>query len=895
MIVTVSQNRVAALPEEATGISGLWDLDALQLLSRLETSSAGLTADAANARLAGSVATRLRRKRRSDVAILLAQFNNPIILLLAVSAVLSYLLDDATNAWIILAILLASGLLGFWQERSAANAVARLLAMIETKTTVLRDGVPVEIPLPDVVGGDVVLLRAGTLIPGDCRLLESNSLFVDEATLTGESFPVEKSVGVLPSETPLSRRANVLFLGTHVISGTATAVVVRTGRSTEFGQVSSRLEQRPPETGFERGLRNFGNLLIKVTLVLVIVVFAVNVYFKRPVVESLLFALALAVGMTPQLLPAITSIVLASGAKAMAEAQVIVKQLLAIENFGSMDVLCSDKTGTLTEGIVQLHSAENLAGEQSEKVLRLAYLNAAFETGFKNPIDEAVRSFREFDLSGVRKLDENPYDFVRKRLSLLVDDQGTALIITKGALANVVEVCDFAESPAGDIVPIASQRESITRRFTELSEQGFRVLGLASRAMTGTQVDDCVGLISRNALASGSDGQATFEPDASAFRLMVSEQSVARINNSDEREMTFLGFLVFFDPPKAGIAETLRQLEQLGIGLKIITGDNRAVARTVGRQVGIREPRILTGSELRRLSDDALRTQARNVDLFAEVEPNQKERIILALQKSGHIVGYLGDGINDASALHAADVGISVASAVDVAREAAQVVLLNKDLGVLVQGVREGRKTFANTLKYVFFSVSANFGYMFSIAIASLLLPFLPLLPVQILMVNLLADFPAMALATDSVDPEVIDRPRRWDVRALTRFMLMFGLSSSTFDFLTFGCLLLGYKATIAEFRTGWWIVSVMTGVVIMLAVRTQRPFFRSQPGRWLLIAASSVAVVAVLLPFSPFAAALEFVPPSLSLFAIIAGIAVLYGITMELLKRIYFRRQPSH
>lgn len=844
---------MAALPEDATGISnsGLWGLEASELLLQLETSSSGLSNDVAAERFARNGATRLRSQRRSDVAILLAQFNNPIILLLAVSAVLSYLLDDATNAWIILAILLASGLLGFWQERSAANAVARLLAMIETKTTVLRDGVAVEIPLQDVVPGDVVLLRAGTLIPGDCRLLESNNLFVDEAALTGESFPVEKSVGVLPLDAPLSRRTNVLFLGTHVISGTATAVVVRTGQSTEFGQVSSRLEQRPPETGFERGLRNFGNLLIKVTLVLVIVVFAVNVYFKRPVVESLLFALALAVGMTPQLLPAITSVVLASGARAMAEAQVIVKQLLAIENFGSMDVLCSDKTGTLTEGVVQLHAAECPAGVHSEKVLRLAYLNAVFETGFANPIDEAVRSFREFDLTGVRKLDENPYDFVRKRLSLLVDDRGTTLIITKGALANVVEVCDSAESPTGEIVPIQSQHESILRRFTELSEQGYRVLGLASR-----------------------------------------ELSVTRISNTDEREMTFLGFLVFFDPPKAGISETLQQLKQLGIGLKIITGDNRAVARTVGRQVGVREPRILTGSELRRLSDTALRTQARDVDLFAEVEPNQKERIILALQKSGYIVGYLGDGINDASALHAADVGISVASAVDVAREAAQVVLLNKDLGVLVHGVREGRKTFANTLKYVFFSLSANFGYMFSMAVASLLLPFLPLLPVQILMVNLLADFPAMALATDSVDPEVIERPRRWDVRALTRFMLIFGLSSSTFDFLTFGCLLLGYKATIAEFRTGWWIVSVLTGVIIMLAVRTQRPFFRSQPGRWLLIAAGSIAAVAVLLPFSPFAETLEFVPPSISLFEIIAGIAILYGITMELMKRLYYRTQ---
>lgn len=746
-----------------------WDLGEDELLRQLETTPAGLPSHVAAERLAKS-GVRRRQRRRSSWTILLSQFNSPIILLLLGSAVLSFLLDDTTNALIILVILVTSGLLSFWQESSAADAVAKLLAVIETKAKVRRDGLELEVPLNQVVTGDVVQLRAGDLIPGDSRILESQDLFVDEAALTGESFPSEKSAAVLPSGTLISQRTNSVFLGTHVVSGTATIVIARTGHETELGQVAERLEQRPPESGFERGLRNFGNLLIKVTLVLVIVVFAVNVYFQRPVIESLLFALALAVGMTPQLLPAITSVVLAAGAKAMAREQVIVKQLLSIENFGSMDVLCSDKTGTLTVGTVRMHAAQDLTGQPSDNVLRYAYLNAVFETGFTNPIDAAIREFREFDLTNIRRLDEIHYDFVRKRLSVLVDDQGSSVMITKGALANVLKVCTKAETKDG-IVSLEDCREDINRQFNELGNQGFRVLGLAYRHMEVTSID-----------------------------------------KADEAQMTLAGFLVFFDPPKPEISGTLNQLERLGIRLKIITGDNQVVATAVSRQVGILKPDsdehsvVMCGDELRRISDEALRKRVGDVVLFAEIEPNQKERIILALKKSGHVVGYLGDGINDASALHAADVGISVASAVDVAREAAQVVLLKQDLSVLVQGVREGRSTFANTLKYVFVSISANFGYMFSMAVASLFLPFLPLLPAQILLINLLADFPAMTLATDSVDPELIDRPRRWDVKAVTRFMLMFGLSSSSFDFLTFVSLLWDTRPALSNFeRAGLW------------------------------------------------------------------------------------------
>lgn len=826
-----------------------WSIETDRLLQELETTAEGLTQSEAEDRL--SRASKLKRRRHSAWSLLGDQFKSPIIILLFCSAILSYALDDRTNACIIFVILIASGLLGFWQEWGAADAVAKLLGMIETRATVLRDGQEREVPLEAVVAGDVIRLRAGALIPSDCRLLTSRDLYLNEAVLTGESFPAEKSVTVLPEATPLGRRINALYLGTHVISGMGTAVVAATGRETEFGRISERLEHKQPETGFERGLRHFGQLLIKIVLVITVAVFAVKVGIQdRPLVESLLVGLALAVGMTPQLLPAITSVVLAAGAKSMSRQQVIVKQLLAIENLGSMTVLCSDKTGTLTEGVIQLQDTLDVAGQPSERVLRLAWLNAYFQAGFENPIDRSIRDKQTFDISGIEKLDEIPYDFIRKRLSVRIRQKdGRRLLITKGALANILECCVQAETAAGDIVDLESQQEKIDRRFAEMSDEGLRVLGLAVR-----------------------------------------ENNAEHISRADERDMTFLGFLVFADPPKADAKATLQQLRDLGVRLKVITGDNRAVAASISHRVGIESPVIVTGSDLRTLSEEAVRQRVHEADVFAEVEPNQKEQIILALKHSGHVVGYLGDGINDASALHAADVGISVATAVDVAREAAQVVLLKQDLGVLVQGVREGRRTFANTLKYVFFAIAANFGYMFSLAVASLFLKFEPLLASQILLVNLLADFPAMALATDSVDPEQIHRPRRWDIRFVTRFMLSFGLTSSCFDFLTFAVMYLLYGSNEGIFHTGWFVESTLTGLMIMLVIRTQRPFFRSSPGKLLSFACLVIALVTLLLPYSPFAAALEFVTPPPLLLPIVVGITLLYGVGMEFVKRFFYR-----
>jgi Mg2+-importing ATPase len=829
-----------------------WSVPSLELLRQLQTTPQGLMSDEVQQRLLRYGSNLLKPKKKSDaLTLLLAQFKSPIILILIFAAGLSFFLHNPIDATIILVIVLVSGFLGFWQERGAANAVEKLYAIVQIKTTVVRNGDSKEVPIEDVVPGDIVLIKASDVIPGDCLLLESKDLFVDEAALTGETYPVEKSIGILPPETPLSQRTNSLFMGTHVVSGSARAVVIRTGKETEFGKVSERLKLRPPETEFEHGVKHFGYLLMEITLVLVIAVFAINVYFARPVLESFLFALALAVGLTPQLLPAIISINLAHGAKRMALNKVIVKRLASIENFGSMNVLCSDKTGTLTEGVVKLHSALNVDGHESEKVLLYAFLNASYETGFMNPIDEAIRKHRQIDLSGYKKRDEVPYDFIRKRLSILISKGDTHLMVTKGALSNVLAVCSSAEIAEERIVDIFTIKEQVQQQFEEFSRKGFRTLGVAYKDV-------------------GSDTVITREQEA---------------------DMTFLGFLILFDPPKPGIIETIRELKHLGVSLKIITGDNRLLASNVSQQVELLNPHILTGGDLHQMGDGALLKRVNDVDVFAEVEPNHKERIILALKKAGHVVGYMGDGINDASALHIADVSISVDSAVDVAKEAADIVLLEKDLAVLVQGVREGRRTFANTLKYVFMASSANFGNMFSMAGASLFLPFLPLLPKQILLTNLLTDFPEMTIATDTVDRELVEKPRRWNIQFIRNFMLTFGILSSVFDYLTFGVLLMILHATTDQFRTGWFLESVISASVMVLVIRTRRSFFRSKPGKYLLMATLLIVVVTILFPFTPLAGLLGFQPLPITILLVIGMIVVLYMIAAEIAKKSFYKR----
>lgn len=828
-----------------------WSLSVAETVQLLGTSEEGLRAEDARQRLASHGSNVLKPQARSNaLMLLLGQFKSPLVLLLLSATALSFFLHEPVNALIVLAIVVASGVLGFWQEHSASSAVEKLLASVQIRATALRDASPQDIPVEEIVPGDVVVLNAGDLVPGDCLIVESNDLFVDEATLTGETYPAEKLAAVLAVETPLAQRTNALWMGTHVVGGSARALVVVTGKLTAFGKVSERLKLRPEETEFEHGIRRFGYFLMEVTLVLVMVIFAINLYLARPLLESVLFSLALAVGLTPQLLPAIISINLAQGAKRMAQAKVIVKRLASIENFGSMNVICCDKTGTLTEGVVRVQAALDVAGNPRDEVLLHAYLNAAYETGYSNPIDEAIRTHRRFDLSNYSKLDEIPYDFLRKRLSILIAHDDSRLLVTKGALQNVLDVCSTAAGDAGRVVGIASVREQIQKHLEEFSAKGFRTLGVASKDM-------------------GSD---------------------AVVTKSDEAGMTFLGFVVLSDPLKPEIVDTIANLERLGVRLKVITGDNRLVATSVSRQLGLLGPEIIAGPELHHLSDGALLNRVAAVDVFAEIEPNQKERIILALRKAGNVVGYMGDGINDASALHAADVGISVESAVDVAKEAADIVLLEKDLGVLVEGVREGRTTFANTLKYVFMATSANFGNMFSMAGASVLLSYLPLLPAQVLLTNLMTDFPEMTIATDSVDSEMVDHPRRWDIAAIRKFMFTFGLVSSVFDFLTFGTLLFILRASQGQFRTGWFIESVVSASLIVLVIRSRKPFFKSRPAKYLLTATLLTVVVTVALPYTPLGGLFGFTPVPLSFLLLIAMIVAMYIVSAEIAKAVFYR-----
>lgn len=829
-----------------------WSIHQTDLLTGLDARPEGLSDEDAKQRLINFGANLLKPQKRSDVlSLLIAQFKNPIILTLIFAAGLSFFLQDSVNALIILFIVLISGLLGFWQEWGAVDAVEKLLAMVGVKTTVLRDGKTKDVPLESVVPGDILILSAGDAVPADSLILESKDFFADEATLTGETYPVEKEAGLLPAETPLSGRTNCIFMGTHAISGTAKAVAVFTGKQAEFGKISERLKLRPQETEFERGIHKFGYFLLEVTLALVALVFAINVYFHKPVLDSFLFSLALAVGLTPQLLPAIISINLAHGAKNMARQKVIVKRLAAIENFGSMDVLCSDKTGTLTEGKVEMHSALNLDNYESDKISFYAYLNAFFEQGFSNPLDVAILAYKEQDTSGYKKIDEVPYDFIRKRLSVLVEREGKYLMVTKGTLPNIISVCSLAEKPDESKVSIAGVAQKIMRRYEILSSQGFRILGLAYKDMDGESV----------------------------------------INKNAEQDMIFLGFLLFTDPPKKGVAEAISSLKQLGVSLKIITGDNRLVASRVGHDIGMTGARILSGSDIHKISDEALLRQVVETDIFAEIEPNHKERIILALRKAGHVVGYMGDGINDASALHAADVGISVDTAADVAKESADIVLLEKNLSVLVQGVRAGRTTFANTLKYVFMATSANFGNMFSMAGASLFLSFLPLLPKQILLTNLMTDFPEMTIAADHVDREWVEKPRRWNIDFIKKFMITFGFVSSVFDYMTFGVLIWIMHATQAQFQTGWFLESVISASLIVLVIRSRKPFFKSRPGKYLLVATIIIALITLILPFTPVGEIFGFVPLPVSLLLMIGLIIGLYILTAELVKKIFYRK----
>jgi Mg2+-importing ATPase len=840
-----------------------WSCDVAELSAALGSGLGGLSSEYAAEQLRRVGPNSVEDARRlSALRLLLRQFESPLVLILIFGAAISLALREWVDAGIILTIVLGSTLLGFYQEYRASAAVEELKRRLALTYRVIREGIEQIVPASTIVPGDVIVLSAGNLIPADGLLIEATDFLVNEASLTGESFPVEKQPGTVPPETPLAGRTNAVYLGASVQSGKAKILAVETGRRTAFGAIVARLKARPPETEFGRGIRQFGYLLIRVMVAIVLFVLTVNLLLDRPMVESLLFAVALAVGLSPELLPAIISVTLAAGARAMARQGVIIRRLDAIENLGSMDILCTDKTGTLTEGVIALHDATDADGRSSTQVRHLAFLNAAFETGIENPLDAALVAVGEsvgLTTRGYRKIDEIPYDFRRKRLTIVMAEDSDAsrhLIVTKGAFANVLAICSSLDRDGVDVPLTTELCDGLEAFYQAKGAAGFRVLAVATRKIAAKD----------------------------------------RYAHDDEGGMALAGFLLFFDPPKQDAQRTIRDLTNLGIRIKVISGDNRHVTAHLAEAVGLDPKSILTGDELAKLKDEALWHLAPRTDLFVEVDPQQKERIVRALQRTGHAVGYLGDGINDAPALHAADVGISVDQAVDVARESADIILLKPDLDILRRGVEDGRRTFANTLKYICITTSANFGNMVSMALAAPLLPFLPLAAKQILLNNFLSDLPSIAISTDNVDSERVTRAQRWQIKDVQRFMIIFGLISSVFDLVTFAILLLVFHADQATFQTTWFVISLLTELAVVLVLRTRGPAFRSRPSRMLLWTTVAVSVAALAIPFlGPLALAFGFVPLSALQMGVVLVIVAGYIAATEGAKAWFYRmRNPS-
>ncbi len=787
---------------------------------------------------------------RSSIVVYLSHFAHPLILILLAASVVSAFAGEVTNASIIAFIILLSVTLDFVQERRSGKAAAALRAAVALRATVIREGISRTIPARELVPGDVVQLIVGDLIPADARVVHAKDFFVDQAAFTGESFPVEKMAGA--NNDKLEDKTHQVWLGTNVTGGEALIEITSTGARTEFAHLARTLADTPPETEFERGTRSFGVFVTKVIGVLVLFVFLVNLAFHRNALDSFLFAVALAVGLTPGLLPMIMSVTLAHGAIRLAKKHVIVKRLAALEDLGSIDIFCTDKTGTLTEGAITLVRHVDSSGNENARVLLFALLNASHQTGLRSPLDDAILRHEHDALPLYTKVDELPFDFQRRRLSVIVEGDHQISLIAKGAPESILEVCTAYELN-GQRMPLdESALAQCKTTFTSLSREGYRVLGLA-------------------------------------FREIV-EKRDAHFSAADECDLVFMGFAAFLDPPKKSVTTTLQALQRDGVEVKVLTGDNEIVTRKICDEVGLTIRGVITGIELEEVSDQALPQLAQSLTIFARVSPDQKRHIIEALQKGGHAVGYLGDGINDAPSLRVADVGLSVDSAVDVAREAADLILLRKSLHVVHDGIMEGRRTFGNVMKYILMGTSSNFGNMFSMAGASLLLPFLPLLPPQILLNNLLYDLSQVTIPGDQVDNDYLLKPRRWSVALIRRYMIWMGLVSSVFDFLTFGILLWVFQAQAALFRTGWFIESLATQTLVILVIRTRSVPWRSRPSRALLFSTLTCVAVGVVLPFTPLASLLGFVVPPLSLLLTIVVMVVIYLAMAEGMKRWLYR-----
>ncbi|EEG09241.1 magnesium-translocating P-type ATPase [Pseudogulbenkiania ferrooxidans] len=836
--------------------SKVWWLESLtgepDHLSKL---NAGLSSAEARKRLAQFGPNLFReRDEKSLLRQYLSRFKNPLVLILLVASAVSAFTGEVTNFLIISFIVLLSVTLDFVQEHRANQAADKLRQSVSIRAIVVRDSQNKEISVAQVVPGDLALLSAGDLIPADGRVLEARDFFVKQALLTGETYPVEKHPGELPTTaTEIQEATNAVFMGTSVISGSARILVVKTGTATAIGEIADSISRQAPATSFELGARRFGMLIMRLTVLMVLFVLLVNLWFHKPWLDSFLFAVALAVGLTPELLPMIISVTLARGALRMAKKHMIVKRPAAIQDLGSMDMLCTDKTGTLTEAKITMERHVDAEGQSSERVLELAYLNSFFESGLKNPLDEAILNHQHVDVTSWKKVDEVPFDFERRCVSVLLDNGQDRWLVVKGAADEIVGLCTHYETQGSPLQrPLdESARSVIQTQYHALEAEGFRVLGIA-------------------------------------WRQVAQDHPHAVL--SDETELVLAGFAAFLDPPKKSAASALKALENAGVTIKIVTGDSDLVTRHVCTQLNIPVTGLLTGKEIEQIDDHTLRARVETANLFCRVNPAQKDRVIQALKARGHVVGYLGDGINDAPSLHSADVGISVDSAVDVAKEAADMILLKHDLHVLHEAVLEGRRTFGNIMKYIMMGTSSNFGNMFSMAGASLFLPFLPMLPTQILLNNILYDVSEVPIPLDEVDAEEIASPRVLDLSFIRNFMLVIGPISSVFDFMTFYVMLAVLHADEKLFQTGWFVESLCTQVLVIFIIRTRGSPLKSRANPILTATSLLVVAVAMLLPFTPLGVHFRFEPPPARFFFILSGMVLVYLFVVELAKQGFYR-----
>jgi Mg2+-importing ATPase len=860
-----------ALSEHEQKLMELCTLPDEEALQRLGVTESGLSdeqIETAREEYGSNIIS--HRKEAGIVMELLQRCRNPLVIQLLVICIVSLLMGDIRAATVVGAMVLLSVVLAYVQEHRSSRAVEKLNAMVQTNSLVMRGGKECDIPIAEIVPGEIVILQAGALIPADLRLISAKDFFVSQSSLTGESMPVEKHAG--PADVTgrgIIELQNACFQGSNVVSGSARGAVVNTGSRTHFGSIAEKLAGQRAQTSFDKGIAGFTWLMIRFMVVMVAIVFLIVGVTKHDWAEALLFALSVAVGLTPEMLPMIVTVNLSKGAMAMSRKKVIVKRLNSIQNFGAIDILCTDKTGTLTQDRVILEKAVDVTNRDSDDVLRYAYMNSYYQTGLRNLLDRSVLSHSDLDVErGCKKVDEIPFDFQRKRMSVAVDYQGDHVLICKGAVEDIYKACTHYQIDEEIHLMIDLIKDDLLEEYEELSRDGYRVLGIAYREFP---------------------------------------QSKQVFSVADESDLVLLGYIAFLDPPKGSAAKALASLKQFGVATKILTGDNALVTRKICKDVGLGEQEVITGDKLLGLDEAQLGELAEKNNVFARLSPSQKENIITALQKRGHVVGYMGDGINDALSMRAADVGISVDTAVDVAKESADIILLEKSLLVLEDGIIEGRKVFGNIIKYIRMGASSNFGNMFSVVGGSYFLPFLPMAPIQILLNNLLYDASQVGIPADHVDEEYLKTPRQWNIENIRRFMFFIGPISSIFDYATFflmlyffNCKLYSHAATTPEmktyyeslFHTGWFIESILTQTLIVHIIRTNRiPFLQSIASPFLLLTTIIVMIAGAALPYLPIGGYFGFVPLPASFWIWIAGFLLCYLVLTHSVK-VWFHRK---